>query len=152
MTFLMFAPPRTRWLGWRKTEHPEGTAWVDFRTFSCILCLQSYLWYSLALRVINDILLSSCFLKVMHQKTLVKCRRSYKVRITVYIYSNRLLYIYKHLKNLPDTSSQIFDWKQFARHSFSLFGGISFSRERMFYESNESMSHESWVNESDLKK
>ena len=96
------------------------------------------------LRVINDILLSSCFLKVMHQKTLVKCRRSYKVRITVYIY----IYIYKHLKNLPDTSSQIFDWKQFTRHSFSLFGGISFSRERMFYESNESMSHESRVNES----
>ena len=56
--------------------------------------------------------------------------------------------VFKHLENLPDTSSQIFDWKQFTRHSFSLFGGISFSRERMFYESNESLSHESRVNES----
>ena len=24
----------------------------------------------------------------------------------------------KHLESLPDTSSQIFDWKKFARHSF----------------------------------
>ena len=35
----------------------------------------------------------------------------------------------KHLESLPDTSSQIFDWKQFARHSFSLFGGIRLSRQ-----------------------
>ena len=34
---------------------------------------------------------------------------------------------YKHLESLPDTRSQIFDWKQFAIHSFSLFGGIRLS-------------------------
>ena len=62
----------------------------------------------------------SAVLKVMDQKTLVKRRLSYKVRITVYN---------KHLESLPDTSSQIFDWKQFARHSFSLFGGIRLSRQ-----------------------
>ena len=33
------------------------------------------------------------------------------------------------MESLPDTSSQIFDWKQFARHSFSLFGGIRLSRQ-----------------------
>ena len=35
--------------------------------------------------------------------------------------------MYKHYESLPDTSSQIFDWKQFARHSISLFGGIRLS-------------------------
>ena len=35
--------------------------------------------------------------------------------------------MYKHKESLPDTSSQTFDWKQFARHSFSLFGGIRLS-------------------------
>ena len=39
----------------------------------------------------------------MDQKTLVKRRWSYKVRITVYMY--------KHLESLPDTSSQILDRK-----------------------------------------
>ena len=43
-------------------------------------------------------------LEVMDQKTLVKRRWSYKVRITVYI-------DYKHLESLTDTSSQIFDLK-----------------------------------------
>ena len=42
---------------------------------------------------------------------LVKRIFSYKVRMTVYN---------KHLESLPDTSSQIFDWKQFVRHSLSL--------------------------------
>ena len=31
--------------------------------------------------------------------------------------SHNCVYNYKHLESLPDTSSQIFDWKQFARHS-----------------------------------
>ena len=41
----------------------------------------------------------------MDQKTLVKRRGGYKVRLTVQIY--------KHMESLPDTSSQIFDlyWK-----------------------------------------
>ena len=38
-------------------------------------------------------------LKVMNQKTLVKRRKSYKVRITVYVY--------KHLESFPGTRSQI---------------------------------------------
>ena len=28
--------------------------------------------------------------------------------------------MYKHLESLLDTNSQIFDWKQFARHTLSL--------------------------------
>ena len=53
---------------------------------------------------------------------LVKRIFSYKVRMTVYN---------KHLESLPDTSSQIFDWKQFARHSLSLSlcGGTRLSRQ-----------------------
>ena len=35
--------------------------------------------------------------------------------------------MYNHLESLPDTSSKIFDQKQFARHPFSLFGGIRLS-------------------------
>ena len=35
--------------------------------------------------------------------------------------------MYKNLEILPDTSLQIFDKKQFAEHSFSLFGGIRLS-------------------------
>ena len=31
---------------------------------------------------------------------------------------------YKYFESLPDTKSQIFQWKHFARHSFSLIGGI----------------------------
>ena len=35
--------------------------------------------------------------------------------------------MYKNLESLPDTSLQIFDKKQFAEHSFPLFGGIRLS-------------------------
>ena len=76
MTFLrsilLFAPGSKRCLGWRKKENPEGTALVDFVTFGTVT-----LWYSFVLGVISDILWSSCFLKVMDQKTLVK-RGAYK--------------------------------------------------------------------------
>ena len=34
---------------------------------------------------------------------------------------------YKYFESLPDTKSQIFQWKHFARHSFSLIGGIRLS-------------------------
>ena len=54
---------------------------------------------------------------------------------------------YKHLESLPDTSSQIFDWKQFAIHSFSLFGGIRFSQNNKTSESTASLSlAERWAN------
>ena len=53
----------------------------------------------------------------MEQKALVKHRCSYKVLITVYVqipgeFCKKRVY------------SQIFDWKQFARYSFSFLGGI----------------------------
>ena len=115
MTFLLFAPASKRWLGWRKTENPEGSAQVHFVTF----IVQSYFdWrrYSFALRVISDIL-GAAVLKVMDQKTLVKRRWSLKVHITGYIKT--------HFESLPDTISKIFDQEQFARHS--LFEGIRLS-------------------------
>ena len=49
----------------------------------------------------------------MNQKTLVKRRLSFKVRITVYVY--------KHLESLPDTISQIFHWKPCQTLFLSLF-------------------------------
>ena len=83
MTFLLFAPANKRWLGWRKTENPEGTAWVDFVTF----IVQSY--FDTLLRcVLSVTFCGAAFLKVMDQKTLVKRRWSYKVCITVYISIN----------------------------------------------------------------
>ena len=91
------APESTRWLGWRQ-DH-EGTARVDFVQF----IVQSY--FDTHLRC--PLLVTFCGavdLKVMDQKTLVKCKWSYEVRITVYIY-------FKHLESLPDSSSHIFDWK-----------------------------------------
>ena len=61
-----------------KTENPEGTAQVDFVTF----IVQSYF------NTLLHCALTFCgtvVLNVMAQKTLVKRRGGYKVRLTVYI-------------------------------------------------------------------
>ena len=72
MTFLLFALART-------TENPKGTAQVDFVTF----IVQSY--FDALLRRYAVTFCGAVVLKVMDQKTLVKRRRGYKVRLTVYI-------------------------------------------------------------------
>ena len=99
-------PESKRWLWWRKTKKPEGTALVDFVTFISVTCYQ---WHSVV----------QLFLKVMDQKTLVKCRWSYNVRIAQCLY--------EHLKSLRDTSSQIsplppapFDWLETISHTLFL--------------------------------
>ena len=91
------APASTRWLGWRQ-DH-EGTAWVDFVQFIVQLYFDTHLRCALSVTFCGAVVL-----KVMDQKTLVKRKWSYKVRIAVYIY-------FKHLESLPDTSSHVFDWK-----------------------------------------
>ena len=81
MTFLLFAPASKRWLGWRKTENPEGTAKVDFVTF----IVQSY-FDTLLRYVLSVTFCGAAVLKVINEKTLVKRRWSYKAPTTVYIY------------------------------------------------------------------
>ena len=117
-------PEGKRWLWWRKTKNPEGTALVDFVTFISITCYQ---WHSV----------DQLFLKVMDQKTLVKCRWSYNVRITQCLY--------KHLKSLPDTSSKIcppppLDWKQFPTLFLSLWRNKTQSLKRKTSKSTASLS------------
>ena len=62
-----------------KTENPKGTAQVDFVTF----IVQSY--FDTLLRRYAVTFCGAVVLKVMDQKTLVKRRGGYKVRLTVYI-------------------------------------------------------------------
>ena len=57
MTFLLFTPVSEGWLGWRKTENPRRNRLGWFCDTYCTVILR----YSLALRVISDILWSSCF-------------------------------------------------------------------------------------------
>ena len=59
----------------------------------------------------------------MGDSLLVLAKSIYQMLVTVYTLTD--------LKSLPDTSSQIFHWKQFARHSFSLFGGIKDSLHKL---------------------
>ena len=82
MTFLLFGPASKRWFGLRKTENPEGTDWVDFVTFILQSDFDALLCYELSVT-----LYGASHLKVMDPKTLIKCRWSCKVCITVYIYT-----------------------------------------------------------------
>ena len=84
MTFLLFAPASTKWLGWRKTQKipKEQLSVGRFSDMNCAVILR----YSFALRVISDILWSNFYESHGPKlKTLVKRRWSYKVRTTVYI-------------------------------------------------------------------
>ena len=57
MTFLLFTLASKRWLGWRKTGNPRR----DRLGWFCDTYCGDILRYSFALRVISDILWSSCF-------------------------------------------------------------------------------------------
>ena len=59
--------------------------YILWHLFIIIVFCCCILRYSLALRVISDILWSSCFESDDNKKTLVKRRWSYEVHITVYI-------------------------------------------------------------------
>ena len=73
------APASKWWLGWRKTENPEGTAKVDFVTF----IVQSY--FDTLLRYVSSVTFyGQAVLKFMDQNTLFKLRWGYKVRITLF--------------------------------------------------------------------
>ena len=76
MTFLLFAPASTKWLGWRKTQKALKKI--------VTLIVQSY-FDTLLRYVLSVTFCGAVVMKVMDQKTLVKRRWSYKVRRTVYI-------------------------------------------------------------------
>ena len=68
-------------LSFPQTENPEGTAQVDFVTFIVQSYFDTLLRYAVTF-------CGAVVLKVMDQKTLVKRRRGYKVRLTVCIYKH----------------------------------------------------------------
>ena len=78
MAFLLFAPTMRNGQDDVKTENHEGTAQVDFVT----VIVQSY--FDTLLRYAVTFC-GAVVLKVIDQKTLVKRRGGYKVRLTVYI-------------------------------------------------------------------
>ena len=90
MTFLLFAPASTRWLGWRKDRKSRR----DRLGRLCDIYCQSYF---VLLRFISDRhpVEKLTFFKFVDQKPLVKRRWSYNGW-------------YKHFDILPDTKSQIF--------------------------------------------
>ena len=94
-TFLLFAPASTKWLGWRKDRKSRRDRSGRFCDFFVQSYFDTLLHYAVTF-------CGAVVLKVMDQKTLVKRRWCYKVRLTV-----------KDLESLPDTTSQIFDlfWK-----------------------------------------
>ena len=106
MTFLLFAPASTKWLGWRKTKKiPKEELTIGrFCDIYCAMILRYYFGLSVC---------GAVFLKVMDQKTLVKRRWSYNVRRTVYIltlsefarHEFRDLWLETFSWTLPDTLS-----------------------------------------------
>ena len=82
MTFLLFAPASTKWLGWRKTQKiPRGPLTIGrFCDINCASYFDTLLRY-----VLSVTFRGAGVIKVMGQKTLVKRRWSCKVRIAVYI-------------------------------------------------------------------
>ena len=104
MTFLLFAPASAKWLGWRKDRKSRRDRLGRFWTF----ILQSY-FDTLLRYVLSVTLCGAVVLKVMDQKTLVKRRWSYKVRITVYI------------QTLGEFARHEFTNLWLERHSFSVF-------------------------------
>ena len=105
MTFLLFAPASTKWLGWRKDRKSGRDRSGRFCEIYCVVILR----YSFALRAVSMTFCGAVVLNVMDQKTLVKRRWSYKVRITVYIITlgefARHEFTNLWLETLPDTLS-----------------------------------------------
>ena len=122
MTFLLFAPASTRWLRWRT----DRKSWRDRLGRFCDIYCTVILRYSFVLRVISDILWSSCF-------------ESYGLKDTRQALYN-CVYTSKHLESLPDMSSQIFDWKDTLSLSFQ----SSVENEALENE-DRSTKHEMWV-------
>ena len=105
MTFLLFAPVSTRWLRWLKTVW--HLLWILLSTL-----------FRYVLSVIDTRWSSSRFLNLWTKNHSLSADEVIRC-----IY----LCIYKHFESLPDKKSQICHWKHFARHSFSLIGGIRLS-------------------------
>ena len=82
MTFLLFAPASAKGLGWRKDRKCRRDR---SGRFCDIYCADTLLRYAVTF-------CGAVVLKVMDQKTLVKSRWSYKVRITAFIYFTDSLY------------------------------------------------------------
>ena len=113
LTFLLFAPASTKWLGCGK----DRTSPMDRIGRFCDIYCEVILQHSFALCVISDILWSSCFsesyaLWTKILTTLVKRRRSYKVRITLYTINTWRVCQTRVHKSFTGN---------LARHSFSLF-------------------------------
>ena len=72
MTFLLFAPANTKWLGRRKDRKSRGDpGYLDFVAF----IVQSYMYFDTLLRyVLSVTFCEAVVLKVMDQKTLDKRR------------------------------------------------------------------------------
>ena len=106
MTFLLFAPASTQWLGWRKTQKlPRGPLTIG--RFCDINYFDTLLRYVLSVTFRGTVVM-----KVMDKKTLVKRRWRYEVRITVYILTPSEFCQTRVHKSLIGN---------LARHSFSLF-------------------------------
>ena len=111
MKFLLFMPARKRRLGWRKTENPrrDRLGWFCYTVMLRYSCVTCYKWHSV----------EQVFWKLWTKRHSLSAD---EVIGCVYLYidtwrvcQTRVYY------------SQIYDWKQFARHPFSLFRGIRLS-------------------------
>ena len=108
MTFVLFAPASTEWLGWSNTQKiQKGPLTISgFCEINCAVILR---FDTLLRYVLSVTFCGAVVMKVMDQKTLVMRRWSYKVRITVYILT--LSEFARHeftnlwLETLPDTLS-----------------------------------------------
>ena len=112
MTFLLFAPASTRWLGWRKDRKSRR----DRLDRLCDIYCQSYF---VLLRFISDrhSVEKLTFFKFVDQKPLVKRRWSYNGA-------------YKHFDILPDTKSKIFHRQTLFLSHWSIGGPTSSLHER----------------------
>ena len=130
MTFLLFAPASKRWFDCaRNTWYPRATS----NRFRATVYLSLYI--SKQSKMYKTTIIGWGFCDIRNNQGLGKCyeprplARLITLTSTLSISditktsSNNCL-MYKNLEILPDTSLQIFDKKQFAEHSFSLFGGI----------------------------
>ena len=105
MTFLLFAPSSTKWLGWRKDRKSRRDR---SGRFCDIYLVHSYFDTLLRYAVTFG---AAVILKFMDQKTLVKRRWGYKVRLTTLgeFARHEFTNLWFILETLPDTLSALFD-------------------------------------------
>ena len=111
--FYCSLPASKSWLGRCRKSQNDRLGW--FCDTYCAVILWSLFCVTCSIPVT---FCGAAVLKFKDQETLVS-----HYEVIEYV----SLWKYKHLESLPDTNSQIFDEKQFAIHSFSLFGGIRLS-------------------------